>query len=474
MADKICPHAEECGGCAYAAVPYEEQLATKQKLVDKLLSPFAKVSPIIRAEQPLYYRNKAHRVLSVGRNGRISSGIYAEGTHRVIPVRECRIEDRTCQLILTDLAALVQDFRLPVYHEDRRTGLIRHFLVRRGAATGEVMAVIVTASAVFPSRKNFVKALLELHPEITTVIQNVNSRKTNMVLGDRDIVLYGKGWIEDRLCGHTFRISPNSFYQVNPAQTEILYNTAVRMAGLTGRETVIDAYCGIGTIGICAAPYAKEVTGIELNENAVKDARQNAARNWLTNIRFAAGDAGEWMVRQAADGAHADVVFLDPPRAGTTPEFVQACAALAPERIVYISCNPETLARDLALYQQIGYQAKEIQPVEMFAFTGHVETVCALSKLSEAKHHISVQVDMDELDVTAAESKATYEEIQAWVKEKYGFHVTHLNIAKTKRKCGIIERQNYNLPKSENSRSPEMPKQKKEAIIEAFRHFQMI
>ena len=380
MADKICPHAEECGGCAYAAVPYEEQLAAKQKYVDGLLSPFAKVSPIIGAAQPLYYRNKAHRVLSVGRNGRISSGIYAEGTHRVIPVKECLIEDRTCRLILEDLTALVQSFRLPAYHEDRRTGLIRHFLVRRGAATGEVMAVIVTASAVFPSRKNFVKALLELHPEITTVVQNVNSRKTNMVLGDRDIVLFGKGWIEDRLCGHVFRISPNSFYQVNPAQTEILYNTAIRMAGLTGRETVIDAYCGIGTIGICAAPHAGQVFGIELNAGAVQDARQNAKRNQLANIQFAAGDAGEWMVQQAAEGRHVDVVFLDPPRAGTTPEFIQACRKLAPDRIVYISCNPETLARDLALYKDIGYQAQEIQPVEMFAFTGHVETVTLITR----------------------------------------------------------------------------------------------
>ena len=314
----------------------------------------------------------------------------------------------------------------------------------------------------------------EKHPEITTVVQNINGQKTSMVLGERENVLYGKGYIEDVISGIRFRISSRSFYQVNPVQTEHLYKKAIELAKLTGKETVLDAYCGIGTIGLSAAHAAKKVIGVELNRDAVKDAVLNKKINGIKNAEFYCNDATKFMVQMAEQDARPDVVFLDPPRSGSTEEFIGALSKMGPSRVVYVSCGPDTLARDLKVFAKKGYRAAECWPFDMFPFTEHIETVCLLSKLSEVKNHISVKVDMNEMDLTAAESKATYQEIKEWVKEKYGFHVSHLNIAKTKRKCGIIERKNYNLPKNEDSRSPETPKEKEEAITEAFRHFQMI
>ena len=337
-----------------------------------------------------------------------------------------------------------------------------------------MMVVLVCASPIFPSKNNFVRALRKEHPEITTVVLNVNDMQTSMVLGERNIVLYGKGYIEDELCGKTFRISPGSFYQINSVQTEWMYKKAIDLAGLTGKELVLDAYCGIGTIGIIASGHARQVAGVELNRDAVKDAIANAKRNRIKNIRFYAEDAGEWMTRMAAEGVRADVVFMDPPRSGSSEAFLNAVAAVRPKKIVYISCGPETLARDLRYLKKRGYHCGAAWPIDLFPFTAHVETVCLLSKLSEAKNHISVKVDMDEMDVTAAESKATYDKIREWVREKYGFHVTNLNIAQVKRKHGIIERENYNRPKSEDSRRPGCPKEKEQAIEEAMKNFLMI
>ena len=401
-----CPYMKDCGACRYSLTDYEASVAAKQAWVNSLLGEFAPVEPLLRMEDPFYYRNKVHRVLAPGRRGKPLCGIYAEGSHRIVPVDRCLIEDRIAGEICCDLARLVESFRLPVYDEDRRTGLIRHFLVRRSASTGEVMAVIVTASPVLPSKKNFVGALLKLHPEITTVVQNVNSRKTNMVLGDRNIVLSGKGFITDRLCGLTFRLSPSSFYQVNARQTEVLYRTALDFAGLSGSETVLDTYCGTGTIGLAAASKAARVIGVELSPDAVRDARANARANGISHAEFIQADATEWMRQTAeaqangpaASGSPAetnggetspadapkptpvDFLFLDPPRAGTTLAFIAAAAKLSPSRIVYVSCNPETLARDLTLFGRFGYEAQKIQPVDMFCFAGHVESVVLLSR----------------------------------------------------------------------------------------------
>ena len=272
---------------------------------------------------------------------------------------------------------------MKVFDEDTGYGFLRHVLVRTAHATGEIMVVLITASPVFPSKNNFVKALRKVHPEITTVVQNVNGRDTSMVLGEKEHVLYGPGFIVDVLCGKKFRISSKSFYQINPVQTEKLYNLAIEAAGLTGKETVVDAYCGIGTIGIVAASAAKEVIGVELNKDAVRDAVTNAKANGEKNIRFYNNDAGKFMVQMASQNAHADVVFMDPPRSGSTEEFMDAVAILNPDRVVYVSCNPETLARDLAYFKKKGYRTEKAWAVDQFPATSHVETVCLLSRKAQ-------------------------------------------------------------------------------------------
>lgn len=362
-------------------MPYEEQLAKKQKWVKGLLGEFGKPLPILGMENPKYYRNKVHHVFSRDRRGTIISGCYEARSHKVVDIEECMLEDLKSQEIIKTIKGMLRSFKILVYDEDTGYGLLRHVLVRRGFASGEIMVVLVVASPIFPSKNNFVKALRQKHPEITTVILNVNDKNTSMVLGERNITLYGPGFIKDTLCGCTFRISPNSFYQVNPVQTEKLYNTAIEYAGLKSTDTVIDAYCGIGTIGLVASKRAGKVIGVELNADAVRDARVNCKENRITNAEFYQGDAGEFMTRMAENGQKADVVFMDPPRSGSTEQFMDAVATLSPERVVYISCNPETQARDLRYMQKKGYRVEKIQPVEMFCFTEHVETVVLMSKV---------------------------------------------------------------------------------------------
>ncbi len=383
MEKKICPVAKKCGGCQYQGIDYAEQLKRKQTEVRKLLVPFGKVHPIIGMKNPYHYRNKVHAVFARQKNGTIVSGVYQEGTHRVVPVTECLIEDARADAVINDIRGLLKSFKIRVYNEDTGYGLLRHVLIRTGFQSGQIMVVLVLSSPIFPSKNNFVKALRRLHPEITTVVLNVNDKKTSMVLGERDIVLYGKGCIEDQLCGCTFRISPKSFYQVNPVQTEILYQKAMELAKLTGKERVIDAYCGIGTIGMVAARSAKEVIGVELNKDAVRDAIRNAKGNGMKNIRFVQGDAGVYMKKMAAEGQKADVVFMDPPRSGSTEQFMDAAVQMGPARIVYISCDPQTLARDLAYLTKKGYRMEGAWPVDMFAFTAHCEVCVKLERMKK-------------------------------------------------------------------------------------------
>ncbi len=372
-----------------------------------------KVSKVIGMEHPYHYRNKVHAVFDRTPDGKIISGIYQEGTHNVINVDSCLIEDETADRIIVDIRGLLKSFKIRIYDEDSQYGLLRHVLIRRGFSSGQVMVVLVLASPILPSKNNFVKALRKLHPEITTVVINVNEKRTNMVLGDRNITLYGKGYIEDELCGFRFRISPSSFYQINPVQTEILYRIAMKYAGLSGKETVIDAYCGIGTIGLIASQNAGTVVGAELNQDAVKDAVINARLNGVKNIYFYNQDASSFITQMADSGEHADVLFMDPPRNGSTEEFLRSATTLGPERIIYISCNPETLARDLEYLTTHGYECTKCQIIDMFPFSEHVESIVLLSKLkSNQLKHINVELEMDELDLTAAESKATYEEIK--------------------------------------------------------------
>ena len=397
MEEKIkkCSVSKKCGSCQYQGVPYKEQLAAKQKKMNKLLGKFGKVKPIIGMDDPFYYRNKVHAVFDRDRKGNIICGTYEAKTHKVVPVEECMIEDKISQEIIRTIRDMLKSFKIKTYDEDTGYGLLRHVLVRRGFSTGEIMVVLVVGSPVFPSKNNFVKALQKKYPQITTVVLNVNDKKTSMVLGERDIVLYGKGFIRDTLCGCTFRISPQSFYQVNPVQTEILYKTAIEYAGLGRKETVIDAYCGIGTIGLVAAKRAKNVIGVELNPDAVRDAKINAKENKITNARFYQGDAGEFMEKMAENGEHADIVFMDPPRTGSDKKFMSSVVKLDPAKIVYISCGPETLARDLEYFTKHGYDVKKIQPVDMFSFTDHCETVCLLGK-RKPDDKVRMSIDMDD------------------------------------------------------------------------------
>ena len=378
-ASDVCPVHKKCGGCQYQGMAYKKQLSLKQRQANVLLGKFGTVLPIIGMKDPLHYRNKVHAVFTFEK-GKAIAGTYQEGTHKVVPVESCLIDDEKSDAIIQTIRELLRSFKIKTYNEDSGYGLLRHVLIRRGFTSGEFMVVLVASSPVFPSKNNFVKALRKEHPEITTVVLNINDRKTSMILGEREKVLYGKGFIRDELCGCTFRISPKSFYQVNPVQTEILYQKAIEFAHLTGKESVIDAYCGIGTIGLIASGHAKEVVGVELNKDAVKDAILNAKENQIRNVRFFQGDAGEFMEAMAAEGNSMDVLFMDPPRAGSDEKFMASAVKMGPEKIVYISCNPETLARDLKYLTKKGYQVKKIQPVEMFAFTEHVETVCLLSK----------------------------------------------------------------------------------------------
>ena len=377
---KKCTVSKKCGSCQYQGISYKEQLAVKQKKMNKLLKKFANVKPIIGMENPFYYRNKVHAVFDRDRKGNIICGTYEAKTHKVVPVEECLIENKISQEIIRTIRDMLKSFKIKTYDEDTGYGLLRHVLVRRGFSTGEIMVVLVAASPIFPSKNNFVKALRKKYPQITTVVLNVNDKKTSMVLGERDIVLYGKGFIRDNLCGCSFRISPQSFYQVNPVQTEILYKTAIEYAGLGRKETVIDAYCGIGTIGLVAAGKAKNVIGVELNPDAVHDAKINARENKITNTRFYQGDAGEFMEKMAEEGERADVVFMDPPRTGSDKKFMSSVIKLAPSRIVYISCGPESLARDLEYFTEHGYTVRKIQPVDMFSFTDHCENVVLLRR----------------------------------------------------------------------------------------------
>jgi len=376
---KVCQAEGKCGGCKYLHLSYEEQLKKKEEYVRRLCGGFVKFQPIIGMEEPKYYRNKVHAAFGEDRRHNIISGQYEEKTHRIVPIDSCLLENQKADQIIVTIRNLLKSFKIRPYNEDTGYGLLRHVLIRTGHVSGQIMVVLVLASPVMPSKNNFVKALLDRHPEITTVVVNVNDRSTSMVLGTKEQVIYGKGYIEDVLCGKTFRISPRSFYQVNPVQTEKLYRKAIEFAGLFGKETVLDAYCGTGTIGMIAADKAAKVIGVELNPDAVKDARINAKYNHVKNIEFYQNDAGKFMVQLAEQQVPIDVVLMDPPRAGSDEAFLSSLVRLKPKKVVYVSCNPETLARDLKYLVKKGYQVKKGVSVDMFPWSEHVECVVLLS-----------------------------------------------------------------------------------------------
>lgn len=377
-----CPVYKKCGGCQLQNLSYPEQLKFKQNKVERLLKKFCKVEPIIGMENPYHYRNKVQAAFYTNKSGKIISGVYQSGTHHVVGIDSCQTEDVVADKIIVAVRKLMPSFKMTTYNEDTGKGFLRHILVKRGFATNQIMLVLVTGTPVFPSKNNFVKAILKQFPEITTIVQNVNNYKTNLVLGENQKVLYGKGYIEDILCGCRFRISPKSFYQINTVQTEVLYNTAMEYADLKGNETVLDTYCGIGTIGIVAAKRgAGRVIGVELNGDAVRDAIVNARANNRKNIRFYKGDAGEFMYEASGEDEKPDIVFMDPPRAGSDTKFLDSLIKMSPKMVVYVSCNPETLARDLDyLTKNSDYKVQKIRPVDMFPHTAHTECVCQISK----------------------------------------------------------------------------------------------
>ena len=374
-----CPYAKKCGGCSLQNLPYEEQLHLKQAKLIGLLGRFGRVEEIIGMDDPTHYRGKIQAAFK-SKSGKVISGVYQSASRRIVEVEDCMLEDACAAPILATIRKLCASMKIKPYDLESGQGFLRHVLIRKGFVSGEIMVVLVTAKGEFRSERSFVNELIRRHPEITTVVRNINPTDTALFLGNESHVLHGEGFITDRLCGLDFRISPRSFYQVNPVQTEILYGKARAFAALTGKETVIDAYCGTGTIGLTMAAAAKEIIGVEVNRDAVADAMDNARRNGIANATFHAADAGQFMEAMAAKGQTADVVVTDPPRAGCSGKFLHSLLKLAPERVVYVSCNPETLARDLYTLTKGGYKVKKMQPVDMFPFTSHVECVVSLTK----------------------------------------------------------------------------------------------
>mgnify|MGYP003494301151 CR=1 FL=1 len=466
-----CDIAKKCGSCQFINQGYVKSLEYKNEECKKIFKDLkVNVHPVSGMEDPYYYRNKT--IIAFDKT--YNYGLYEENSHRIIPYKSCLIHDQETDAIISKIAVLFRKYRVSIYDPQRRRGEIRHILIRRAVKTNQTLVVIVSNEAIFKGSKNFCNQLVKAFPSIKSIVLNTNKRQTSIVLGEQEKVLFGKGFIVDELCGMTFKISPRSFYQINHDQCEALYSKALSLITVKDPK-IMDTYCGIGTIGLIASKNAKQVIGVELNKDAVKDAKLNKTFNKVENIKFIQGDATEFMVEAAKQKVDVDVIIMDPPRSGSTETFIKAAVSLKPQEIVYVSCDPHTQVRDLKLFRKLGYDFKDVYPYDMFPFTSDVETVCLLSKLHEAKHHVNVTVDMDEIDLTAAESKATYEEIKKYVVEHNdGMKVSSLNIAQVKAKYGIIERENYNLPKSGDAKQPQCPKEKEDAIEEALKAFKMI
>ena len=473
-----CACARQCGGCQIQALSYESQLKFKEEKVRGCLERiggFTRIplQPIIGMESPYRYRNKAQFPIGTGKDGRPVAGFYAGRTHSIIPQEDCVLGVRENQAILEVILGFMEEYGIPAYREEEGSGLVRHVLIRSGFATRELMVCLVINGETLPKAQVLVDRLKDI-AGMASISLNINTARTNVILGDRVEVLWGKPYIEDVLDGVRYQISPLSFYQVNPIQTRELYRKALQYAGLHGTETVWDLYCGIGTISLFLAGQAGKVYGVEIVPPAIEDARKNARLNGIENAEFFVGRAEEVLPRKyREEQISADVIVVDPPRKGCDSAVLETMLQMRPKRIVYISCDPATLARDLKILCQGRYKLQKVQPVDMFPHTTHVETVVLLSKLN-TKQHIEVELNLDELDLTAAESKATYDEIKAYVLEKYGLKVSSLYISQVKRKCGLDMGQNYNLSKKEDAKVPQCPPEKEAAIVEALKHFHMI
>ncbi len=470
-----CAVSERCGGCCFAHIKYDAELKIKEQQVadnfKRIGGLEVDLKPIIGSPSESRYRNKAQ--YPVGSDGKFAEiGFYAPMTHRIIDCADCALQPEDFKGVVDIFRDWIRDKRINVYDGNTEKGLLRHIYIRKGFVTGEIMVCLVANGREIPFADELIETLKAEIKGLTSVILNVNTKNTNVVLGDECITLYGTDYITDELCGLKFNISPLSFYQVNHDAAELLYGKAKEYARLTGEETLIDLYCGTGTIGLTMARSAKQLIGVEIVEQAVENAKKNAELNKIDNARFICGDASRAAEILLNEGIKPDVVILDPPRKGCDAELLETVAKMQPERVVYVSCDSATLARDCARFAEIGYKVTEATPVDMFARTGNVETVVLLSQ-RKADDYIEIDIDLDELDATAAETKATYPEIKAYIKEKYGLNVSTLNISQTKAKCGIIERESYNKGK-DGHRVPNCPKEKEDAIIEAFKHFKMV
>ena len=522
-----CSFHRQCGGCQIQAMSYEQQLAFKQNKVRNNLLRIGRfqpeeldriMEPVVGMEEPFRYRNKAQYPIGRDKEGNPVAGFYAGRTHSIIANTECLLGVDENRTILEVILQYMKEYHVSAYEEASGKGLIRHVLIRKGFTSGEIMVCLVinpkgctglsgknSSREWLPRQKELIERLIEISG-MTSISVSINCEKTNVIMGTEIHTLWGKERITDTIFvrdvdnhfartgdGITFSISPLSFYQVNPVQTEKLYSLALSYAGLSGKESVWDLYCGIGTISLFLSGRASKVYGVEVVPQAIEDAKQNAANNGITNAEFFVGkaeevlpefygrkenasfDSGSNVQQGREDMLHPDVIVVDPPRKGCDEMCLQTMLKMAPDRIVYVSCDSATLARDLRILCDGGYELKRVRPVDMFPQTVHVETVCLLAKLHEAKHHVNVTLDMDEMDLTAAESKATYEEIKKYVAEHNdGMKVSNLYIAQVKRKCGIEVGENFNLPKSEDSRQPQCPKEKEDAIVEALKAFRMI
>ena len=475
-----CPVAGPCGGCSLRHLDYAAELRAKQESV---LDAFRRIGglevpvlDILPSPEVDRYRNKVQFPVGVDKNGAPCIGFYAGHTHRIVPCPDCKLQPGVLNEIGNALCAFFAQQGIRPYDEQSGKGLVRHIFLRRGAHSGQIMVCLVCTRAKLPHAEQLCTALRKQFPAISTILLNVNAKNTNVILGSENHILYGPGYIEDTLCGVPVRLGPLSFYQVNTLAAERLYGVAAQYAQLAPDDTLLDLYCGMGTIGLSMADQCRGLIGVEIVPEAIESAKANAARMGETvaaKSRFFCADAGQAATQLAAEGLHPDIVMLDPPRKGCDEATLSAVVRMAPRRVVYVSCNPATAARDAAWLKKNGYHAEKVQPVDLFPRTKHVEAVLLLTKLN-VERHIEVDVSMDELDVTAAESKATYNEIRDYVWEHHQLKVSNLYIAQVKQKYGIIERENYNKPKSENAKQPKCPKEKEDAIVKALRHFQMI
>ena len=475
-----CAVAGPCGGCSLRHLDYTAELRAKQENVTDAFRriggldvPVLDICPSPEVDR---YRNKVQFPVGLDKNGNPCIGFYAGRTHRIVPCPDCKLQPGVLNDIGNALCGFFAENGIQPYNEETGRGLVRHIFLRRGAHSGQIMVCLVCTRPNLPHADALCTRLREQFADIATILLNVNSKNTNVILGTETHTLYGPGYIEDTLCGVPVQLGPLSFYQVNTLAAERLYGIAAQYAQLTPDDLLLDLYCGMGTIGLSMVDHCRELVGVEIVPEAIESAKANAARMGdavAAKSCFFCADAGQAATRLAAEGLHPDVVMLDPPRKGCDEATLSAVVRMAPRRVVYVSCNPATAARDAAWLEQNGYHAEKVQPVDLFPRTKHCETVCLLSKLN-AKQHIEVDIHMDELDLTDAEKKATYSEIKEYVLEHTGLKVSSLYIAQVKQKCGIIERENYNKPKSDDAKQPQCPPDKEKAIKEALKHFGMI